>query len=220
MSLKAVFFDLDGTLLDTAENLGKALNALLIEMGQTPLAQEKIRDHVSNGAAALIKLGFGLTESDENFWRLREKLLAYYSNDLASETRAFDGIYELIEALQKNDIHWGIVTNKPSAYAEPLMKFFSFAADPAVLICPDHVKQRKPDPEALQLACKQIGCKSSEAIYIGDHLRDIQCGENAGMPTIAVGYGYILDDDSHLNWNATHTVDHANEIWPILQGYR
>ncbi len=219
MTLKAVFFDLDGTLLDTAEDLGNALNSVLIRHQKSPMPQARLRDHVSNGAAALIRLGFGLDDSAEEFASLRQQLLDAYAEDLASHTRPFTGIEALIEQLANNNIAWGIATNKPAVYAEPLMEYFSFASEPVALICPEHVKIRKPDPEALTLACDHAKCKTSEAIYIGDHLRDIQCGTNAGMPTIAVGYGYIIDNDDHRSWQATHTVDHAEEIWPIIQTY-
>lgn len=217
MALKAVFFDLDGTLLDTAIDLGNALNNVLVEYNKPVIPLAESRNIVSNGAAALIKAGFKIHEGDEGFWDLREKLLAYYLQDLASHTTPFEGIEELIANLAQRDIKWGIVTNKPLSYAEPLMKFFQFASEPVALICPDHVRNKKPDPEALNLACQQANCLTSEALYIGDHLRDIQCGQNAGMPTIAVSYGYVEAHDDHRSWLATHNVDHASEIWPLIQ---
>lgn len=217
MSLKAVFFDLDGTLLDTAIDLGNALNKLLTEYNKPIIPLEHSRNIVSNGAAALVKAGFKVSEEEDGFWELREKLLRYYLQDLASHTVPFEGIEELIERLTEKDIKWGIVTNKPWDYAEPLMKYFQFASEPVTLICPDHVSNKKPDPEALFLACRQANCETSEALYIGDHLRDIQCGQNAGMPTVAVSYGYIEAQDDHRAWNATHNVDHASEIWPLIQ---
>lgn len=219
MTIKAVFFDLDGTLLDTAIDLGNALNKLLHEYHKAELPLQELRDVVSDGAAALIRIGFGLNPADEGYPELRGKLLNYYLNDLASHTTPFDGIENLIEKLAHHNIHWGIVTNKPWTYAEPLMKFFNFASKPVALICPEHVRNKKPDPEALILACEQANCKISEAIYIGDHLRDIQCGLNAGMPTIAVGYGYIQQHDDYRSWKASHNVEHANEIWPLIQTY-
>jgi len=217
MTLKAVFFDLDGTFLDTALDLGNALNKLLTEHQKAPLPHALIRNVVSDGANALLKLGFALSPEDKGFSTLREKLLNYYLEDLASHTKPFDGIELLINNLSERDIQWGIATNKPWLYTEPLMKQFKFASDPIALICPQHVNKKKPDPESLVLACKKAGCKPQEAIYVGDHVRDIQCGINAGMPTIAVAYGYIDKADSHLQWGATYQVEHANEIWPIVR---
>lgn len=219
MPLNAVFFDLDGTLLDTAPDLAKALNKLLVEKQREPLAESEVRAVVSDGANAMLKLAFNQTPDQEGFDLLRKQMLDYYLDDIAGGTTPFEGIEELINTLTRHGIPWGIVTNKPWPYAEPLMAQFNFASAPAALICPEHVSERKPAPEALFLACEKVGCEATNAVYIGDHLRDIQCGINAGMPTIAVGYGYIHADDSHLNWNARHNVGHAREIWPILQAY-
>lgn len=219
MSLKAVFFDLDGTLLDTAIDLGNALNKLLNKHKRESIPLEGLRNIVSDGAAALLKAGFSVVPGDEHYQELRDKLLQYYLDDLASYTVPFDGIEALIGKLKENNIAWGIVTNKPWTYAEPLMKYFNFASSPAAIICPEHVKQKKPDPEALVLACEHAGCSTSEALYIGDHLRDIQCGINAGMPTIAVAYGYIQANDNYRLWGADHHVEHASEIWPLIQNY-
>ncbi|VUD56678.1 Phosphoglycolate phosphatase [Thalassocella blandensis] len=219
MALRAVFFDLDGTLLDTAPDLAKALNHLLRAKGKDPLPLNIIRRVVSDGAYALLQLGFGVEKNDAETEELRSELLQFYLQDLSSETHPFPGINQLIETLHQHNIDWGIATNKPWTYTEPLMQRYEFARAPSCVICPDHVQHRKPHPEALQLACSQTGCDTQEAIYVGDHLRDIQCGQRAGMPTIAVGYGYISSDDSHLNWNADYVVDSAEEIWPIVRSY-
>lgn len=217
MPLKAVFFDLDGTFLDTAQDLGNALNQLLVEMGKTEIPLGDLRNIVSDGANALLKAGFGILPQDDSYPAMRKKLLDNYLADLASHTKPFSGIENLIKELAERQIQWGIATNKPWAYAEPLMQHFEFASAPSALISPEHVSNKKPDPESLYLACEKANCQPNEAIYVGDHLRDIQCGINAGMPTIAVGYGYITDKDAHHNWGASHVVEHATEIWPILE---
>jgi 2-phosphoglycolate phosphatase len=219
MALKAVFFDLDGTLLDTAPDLGGALNTLLQDYGREPLAEGLIRGYVSDGANALIKLGFEATPESENFHPLREGLLSHYLANLAANTLPFPGIESLIEKLAAHDVAWGIVTNKPWTYTEPLMKQFQFACPPVVTLCPDHVVDRKPHPESLILACERVGCDVSEAIYVGDHQRDIECGRRAGMPTIAVGYGYLGHPDEYKTWNATHAVAHGEELWPVISRY-
>lgn len=219
MSLRAVFFDLDGTLLDTATDMGNALNTLLVKEGKDPLPMEIIRNHVSNGAAALVRLGFNITQENENFPRLRQHFLDCYLTDLASHTELFPGLDALITTLADNDIAWGIVTNKPWTYTEPLLKHFRFASNPVAVLCPDHVKERKPAPDSLLLACQQANCHVEEAIYVGDHARDIECGIRAGMDTIAVGYGYIDTGDDHRTWGATHAVDTGDELWPIIKTY-
>lgn len=217
MTLKAVFFDLDGTLLDTAPDLAKALNRLLVAEKRSPLPEHRIRQVVSDGAYALLKLGFNVDTHHEHTPALRARLLEFYLEDIASGTTAFAGIEYLIEELTRNDIYWGIVTNKPEAYATPLMQEFTFASAPVCLICPDHVEHKKPHQEPLLLACEYAKCAPKEAIYIGDHDRDIQCGKNANMPTIAVNYGYINDGDSAHNWSADYVVENGEDLWPLIK---
>lgn len=219
MSLNAVFFDLDGTLLDTAPDLAKALNRLLIEHGKSTIAEADIRRVVSDGAYAMLKLAFGVEREHPRTQDLRQRLLELYLDDIAGDTTVFTGIERLVSTLADHNIDWGIVTNKPEPYAVPLMRHFSFASDPVCLICPENVAQRKPDPEALRLACDYAKCNADTAIYIGDHLRDIQCGKNAGMPTIAVSYGYINEHDCASKWGADHVVKSADDIWPVLATY-
>lgn len=220
MPLDAVFFDLDGTLLDTSLDLGCALNHILMNEGIAPLSQNKIRAHVSNGAAALIRLGLGQNIEEEHLQKHRSRLLDYYLDNIAEYTEPFQGIRELIEQCATHSIKWGIVTNKPKLYTEVLMGQIPFASEPSAIVCPDHIGISKPSPEPLLHACKLANCSPDNAIYIGDHLRDIECGKNANMTTIAVGYGFTESIDEHLSWGATHSVSHADEIWPILEQYR
>ncbi len=219
MNLKAVFCDLDGTLLDTSVDLGCALNHVLKNHGLPILAQDKIRPYVSNGASALIKMALGEDVEPALLDEYRTQLLDYYLNNIAAHTTAFPGIQELIEECTSNNILWGVVTNKPSIYTEALMSHFKFASPPCSIVCPDHLGISKPRPEPLLHACKVAGCLPHEAIYVGDHSRDIECGLNANMPTIAVGYGFTTQPNEHLDWSATHAVSHASEIWPILKNH-
>lgn len=219
MPLRAVFFDLDGTILDTALDLSAALNKTMIEEGLEPLAIDETRSIISAGSFALIKHGFGLDDESEAVAPLRQRLLNHYNADLSTHTEAFPGVYTLIEKLAENGIAWGIVTNKPWAYAEPLMARFKFASEPSCILSPEHVEKSKPAPDSLFLACEQTQCTVDEALYIGDHQRDIQCGINAGMPTIAVAYGYIPEGENIQDWNASHIADKVEDIWPLIQTY-
>ncbi|SDZ86486.1 HAD family hydrolase [Microbulbifer marinus] len=215
--MKAVLFDLDGTLFDTAPDFIVVLNQLRHQEQLPPLSDDTIRSVVSNGARALVTLGFGKDEGDPAFDGLRQRLLDLYLAHLAEKTVPFPGIEKLLDNLAAHNIAWGIVTNKPEAYTVPLMQAFKHLPTPAAVICPDHVTNRKPDPEPVLLACSQIGCGPDEAVYVGDHERDIRAGRAAGMPTIACRYGYIDNGDDPGNWGADHLVDSAEEIWPLLQ---
>ncbi len=220
MGLQAVFFDLDGTLLDTASDLINALNKTLEHHQKPTLSLSEARSRVSDGANALLELGFGIDRGSKDILPYRAELLSFYLEDVASETRAFPGILDLISEIKTHNLQWGIVTNKPFIYAEKLMNIIlerdSFASQPSCLICPEHVKIKKPDPEALALACEQTGCNVENAIYIGDHIRDIQCGQNANMSTIAATFGYIHENENIADWNADYMVDSAEQIWPII----
>jgi len=217
MTLKAVLFDLDGTLLDTAPDFVTSLNLLLIEEKKQPLDYQIIRNTVSNGAKALIQLAFPLEESDPEFERLRQRLLTLYSQHLADKTLPFPGINEVLGFLKQQKISWGVVTNKPFVYTEALLKRMPFPVPPHTVICPDHVTHRKPHPEPMLLACKQLDCKPFEAIYLGDHRRDIEAAQNASMKTIACAYGYIEASDQASDWHANYTVRQVKEIIPVLQ---
>lgn len=220
MSLKAVLFDLDGTLLDTAPDFMTSLNLLLAETGKPALPAVVIRNTVSNGASALVQLGFPeVSVTDPFFERLRERLLALYSQHLAEQSQPFDGISELLEFSAHHGLAWGIVTNKPYVYTKPLLQQMKFPFPPASVVCPDHVTRRKPDPEPMLLACQQVGCSASEAIYLGDHRRDIEAAHNAKMLTIACAYGYIEPGEDIHHWQAHHVIEHPREGIDILKHY-
>lgn len=217
--IHAVMFDLDGTLLDTAPDFIVVVNQLLAEQQRPMLAADIIRNGVSNGSKALIKLAFDIDEADVQFEPLRQRLLELYLAHIAVYTIPFPGIAELLCKLADNKIPWGIATNKPATYTLPLMAALNLKPAPLSVICPDHVVRSKPDPESLFLASSQLGCSPDEIIYIGDHKRDIDCGKRAGSITIAAAYGYIDQDDDPGSWNADYCVNQVNEIWPIIEKY-
>jgi phosphoglycolate phosphatase len=220
MALKAVLFDLDGTLLDTAPDFATVLNQLRAEEKMLPLDYQMIRDTVSNGASALVRLGFAIDETHADFERLRQRLLRLYSQHLADQTQPFDGINDILHYIKQQQLCWGVVTNKPFVYTESLLKKMSFPLAPATIVCPDHVTHKKPHPEPMLLACKQANCKPFEAIYLGDHRRDIEAARNAGMLTIACAYGYIEKGDMMSEWRADHIIQHPREAIAILQHYQ
>ena len=218
-NLEAVLFDLDGTLLDTAPDFVIAVNKQRELHQLEPLAFETIRSTVSHGARALVSLSFGVTEEEAGFDELRLQLLQLYSEHLNVETKPFEGIDELLNWLDYKQLPWGIVTNNPRKYAEPLIAGIGLGERCHALVCPDDVSQTKPHPEPLFLACNQIDCEPSNAIYLGDHVRDIEAGRGAGMKTIATNYGYIEAGESTRDWQADFYVDHASEILELLESH-
>ncbi len=215
--LKAVLFDLDGTLLDTAPEFYEIIRAMLEAHNAAPIAFDDFREVVSDGARGMVHRAFGIAPADARFEPLRLEFLARYEQQLAAHTQLFPGMAATLEFIENRDLRWGVVTNKPAGFSAPLLQRLDLARRCATLVCPDHVRQRKPDPEALLLACAQIGCDVSEAIYVGDHRRDIECARQAGMPSIACSYGYVHGDDPCANWGAEFIVASADAIVPILQ---
>jgi len=206
--LEAVLFDLDGTLLDTAPDFIGVLRTLLEEQNlPTTLTNAQIRSQVSHGAAAMVSLGFNMNRQHPQFESLRLRFLELYAARLSQSTRLFPGMEELLQAIEKQGLPWGIVTNKPLRYATPLLENLNLSDRCSTLICPEHVQKPKPAPEPMLLACEQISCNPHNTVYIGDHRRDIEAGNHANMQTIAVLYGYIDENDPAESWKADILVD-------------
>lgn len=216
-TLHAVLLDLDGTLLDTAPDFFNIANLLLANHDRAPIAYPQFRQSVSDGARGMVHAAFGYDFDDARFEPLRQEFLALYAKHLADHTAPFAGIDELLQYVENSGMAWGVVTNKPAIYAQPLLRALNLDTRCATLVCPDHVARRKPDPEALHLACRQIGCTPAQSIYIGDHRRDIEAGHNAGMSTIACSYGYIHADDPCENWGAEFIAHDPRQIVEILR---
>lgn len=213
----AVLFDLDGTLIDTAPDFIRCLNQLRQQHSLAALPAEHIRRSVSNGARAMVRIGFGLEPEHHGYLEKHTAFLDLYEAGVAEETTLFDGMNQLLATLEAKAIPWGIVTNKPARFATPLIVALGLAERCATLICPDHVAERKPHPEALFLACQHIGADPARAVYVGDHERDIQAGRNAGMRTIAVRYGYIEQPESVDLWQADVIADTVADLAKLLQ---
>ena len=199
----AVLFDLDGTLLDTAPDLGAAANHVLAQIGKAPLSDFVIRQTASDGALALIKAGLSETEQAEHYLTiLRQQLLDHYVQHLYIGTRPYDGMVELITWLNSSAIPWGVVTNKPAFLTDPLLALVTELPNCAVAVSADTLPLRKPHPEPLWHACEQIGVAAKDCLYIGDHIRDIEAGRNAGMTTAIAAWGYIAENERLTDWLA------------------
>ncbi len=214
---KAVLFDLDGTLLDTAADFTRVLNDLLTEHQRPLQGYQAVRECVSSGARAVVSLGFNLDPDSEEFAALLNEFLDRYAASLSEQTTLFPGMDQQLRNLEERGIAWGIVTNKPSRFTEPLLRQLQLDKRCATTICPDHVSNRKPHPEPIYLACKQLDIRPADAVYVGDHRRDIDAGRNAGMKTIACRYGYISAGEDIADWRADAIIDHAEQLDAALQ---
>ncbi|WP_312931095.1 N-acetylmuramic acid 6-phosphate phosphatase MupP [Pseudomonas sp.] len=216
MRLQAVLFDMDGTLLDTAPDFIAIAQAMLAERGLAPVADKTVRDVISGGARAMVCATFGIEPDDERFEPLRLEFLERYQRDCAVHSRLFDGMDTLLDDIEKGGLLWGVVTNKPLRFAEPIMQRLGLAERSALLICPDHVKNSKPDPEPLILACATLKLDPASVLFVGDDLRDIESGRDAGTRTAAVRFGYIHPEDNPNNWGADVVVDHPLDLRKVL----
>ncbi|RLA56345.1 MAG: phosphoglycolate phosphatase [Gammaproteobacteria bacterium] len=217
-NLKAVIFDLDGTLIDTADEFVPVVQALRAEHNLEEMDPQRIRASVSNGARALVSLGLAMREDALEFESKRLRLLELYSQVLGTIARPYPGIEALLGELYKRGITWGISTNKPRAYTEPLLQRLNMRPQAGSVVCPDDVTERKPHPESLYLNCAELNCSPREAIYVGDHRRDIDAGRRAGMYTIAATYGYIEPDDDPYHWGANAHAGCSTELLSLILG--
>ena len=193
--MKAVLFDLDGTLIDTAADFIRIIQDMCRAENCEVVAADLIRTQVSEGARAMVKLVYPHLEVDDPvFLAHRQRFLDLYGADIAVETDLFEGMYPLLDELEARGIPWGIVTNKPRGLSEALLAALNLTERCAVLVCPEDVTRTKPDPEPMYLAARQINLPAEQIIYVGDHPRDIEAGRNAGMYTILAAYGYLPVD--------------------------
>jgi len=207
MTIKAVFFDLDGTLLDTARDMARSLNRLLKEEGKAPLDYDLIRSEVSHGARAMIHLICSEEESSAHFQSLRQRFLDIYLANIAVETTLFPEMDIILDQLEDNNTPWGIVTNKPSRYTLPLLQSLKLNGRAATIICADTAGASKPDPKPIHDACEAVGVEPADAIYVGDDERDVQAAHAAGMPCIALRCGYIRMGQNPDDWGADVVLD-------------
>lgn len=213
---RAVFFDLDGTLADTAPDLGGALNRLLAEEGRPQLAMASLRPHVSAGTRGMLAIGFDLAPGDAAYAPLQQRFLAFYEERLCSDTRLFAGIEHLLDHLEANGILWGIVTNKPQRFTLPLARHLGLGDRAAAIVSGDSAARPKPAPDPLLLACATAGVAPWDSLYVGDDLRDIEAARAAGMRAVAAAYGYLGDGLPVAAWGADHMIADPLEILDLL----
>jgi len=217
MPIEAILFDMDGTLLDSAPDFIAILQGMRSERDLPPLPEQSLREVISGGAAAMLSTAFSIDTESGEFEALRKDFLQRYQSQCAQLTRPFNGISELLNAIERLGLPWGVATNKPLCYAAPIMQRLGLSERAAVLLCPDHVANPKPAPDMLLLACQQLKLPARCVLYIGDDRRDIEAGIAAGMPTAAALWGYIHHDDNPENWKASFYFNQPEELQNLLE---
>lgn len=213
----AIFFDLDGTLLDTAPDLTAAMNEVLRELARPTLTSAQLIPFISAGTEGMLKGALHLTSSDPNYPLYKKKFLDYYAALPEHHTVMFPGISEILQQLQIQNVPWGIVTNKQHHLAKLHIARFALLADNPCLIGGDTASKAKPHPEPLWAACKILNVEPARSIFIGDAHVDILAGKAAGMKTIAVRYGYHSPQDPIEHWQADAIVSTPQELMTHLQ---
>ncbi len=216
MPKRAVLFDLDGTLADTAPDLGGAVNRLLAEEGQPALPLALLRPHVSGGARALLRTAFALAPEDGAYAQMVARFLEHYANALCVDSRLFPGVAAMLTALGAQGVKWGIVTNKAERFARPLVEALGLQPSRGCVIGGDTAAHPKPHPAPLLLGCSLLEVEPSAAIYVGDDLRDILAGRAAGMCTITAAYGYLGGDSHYSTWQADAVIENPGDLLALL----
>jgi N-acetyl-D-muramate 6-phosphate phosphatase len=216
VGVRAVLFDLDGTLLDTAPDMVAALNALRREESLSPLPYRQVRPLVSHGSTALVRHGFPGAVGTL-FEALRGRFLAIYAGALAIESRPYEGVLEALAYLDSRAIPWGIVTNKPEGLAGPLLEQLQLGHRAGVVVGGDTVAQRKPHPLPLLHAAARLGVKPTEAVYVGDAEGDVLAAQAAGMRAYVALYGYIPVDERPHEWPASGWIESSQGLALLLR---
>jgi len=211
-----VLFDLDGTLIDSAPDLAGAGDEMRLARGLPPFGVQHFRPMVGSGARGMVAQAFGVGPDDASFASLRDEFLARYEQRMTRETRVFAHMLPLLDALDATRRPWGIVTNKASRFAEPVVRALGLQERAAVLICGDTTSHSKPHPEPLFEAARRVGAPASTCSYVGDDLRDVQAGRAAGMTTVIAAWGYLGAGDPIDAWGADHVVHGAEDLLKLL----
>jgi phosphoglycolate phosphatase len=204
--LRAILFDLDGTLLDTAPDMVGALNQLRVERRQAPLPYESVRPSVSHGAGRLVKLGFPDADP-ETFAGLQTRFLEIYAGAIGVETRLFEGMDQVLAVLAERRLLCGIVTNKPAWLTGPLLEQLGLERRFACVVSGDTVSERKPHAMPMLHAARLAGVAAGECVYVGDAERDIQAAHAAGMPGLVAAYGYLQPEEEWRAWGGDGVID-------------
>ena len=212
LSVEAVLFDLDGTLVDTAGDLIAAVNRLMLRHGRPPAPLMSLRPYVSQGGLRLICEAFGIEDSSEFALELRDEYLKLYRENLSCHSRLFCGMERFLNAIEELKIPWGVVTNKPEWLTFPLLEEIGLNSRAACVVGGDTMPEAKPSAAPVLHACKVLNVAPARAVMIGDDQRDIVSGAAAGTVTIAAGWGYVLPHDNPAHWDADHYFETVDQL--------
>jgi 2-phosphoglycolate phosphatase len=215
--VQAVLFDLDGTLIDSAPDLGAAADKMRTDRGLAPLPLVDYRPMAGSGARGMLGVAFGILPGHEDFESLKEEFFLNYETCLTERTYAFDGVAELIKRLNEAGLKWGVVTNKSERFALPLTRAMTLFNTAQTIVGGDTTPHSKPHPAPLLEAARQIGVPPERCAYVGDDERDIIAGRAAGMPTVAAAYGYLGATASTAHWNADATIATPAALLQLLK---
>ena len=214
--IRAVLFDLDGTLIDSAPDMGAAADKMRLDRGMPSLPQALYRPMVGTGARGMIGVAFGVTPEDPVFPALKQEFFSNYQSCLTQNTYAFEGVESLIGHLRQRQLMWGVVTNKAERFSGPLTRSMPLFASAAVLISGDTTPHTKPHPEPLFEAARRLGLEPAHCLYVGDDERDIMAGKAAGMGTVAATYGYLGSRADTAQWGAHAAIKSPLALLQLL----
>ena len=214
--VRAVLFDLDGTLIDSAPDLAGACNDMRKERGLAPLPYASLRRMVGSGARGMVAIGFAKTPDDPGYAELRDEFLRRYEDRMTRETRVFEAVPPMLAALQQRGLPWGIVTNKASRFSEPLAALLGLSETVATLVSGDSTPHAKPHPAPLLEAARRLGIEPRDCVYVGDDCRDVQAGRAAAMRTVIAAWGYLGEGTGVETWGADAIIEEPSQLLPLL----
>ena len=216
-TVRAVLFDLDGTLIDSAPDLGAAVDKMRTDRGLASMPIATYRPMAGAGARGMLAIAFGMTPEHPDYEQMREEFFVNYEKRLTENTYAFDGVADLIAALNQRQLSWGVVTNKAKRFTVPLTRAMPLFASAQAVVSGDTTPHAKPHPAPLFEAARQLQLDPQHCIYVGDDERDIRAGLAAGMGTVAATYGYLGDHTDTKAWGAHASIDSPAQLLNLLQ---
>lgn len=215
-NIAAVLFDLDGTLIDSAPDLGAAADQMRTSRGMSPLGLDAYRPMAGSGARGMLAIAFGITPEHPDFVTLREEFFSNYERCMTERTYVFEGVTELIDHLARSNLLWGVVTNKSARFTEPLTRGMPLFQTAKVIVSGDTTPHAKPHPAPLLEAARRLGIEPHRCLYVGDDERDIQAGLAAAMGTVAADYGYLGEKSDTAAWGAHARIKSPLELLQLL----